>query len=344
MHINHEHILPSPQQHQLVRLGGTGLPIKQSSLPRDIDCAVELWTVTETMNPSSCVKLRGVYSRARCSSRISAPATAEWLLDADAGVLYDSNLNRAYESADIRADGAVTLGAAGGSYVALSGADGLTLTANARSEIYHRFHGLNLLALGGTALYRHKFGLGYAAPWILLAASASHDNYRDDIRDSDRVELRTELESASPSLRRGIRRTIRRRYARTTRQSCRASRARCSICALGRVRRAVTRSRSAAVGVDLAVRRGALIATTRPFQVFVVSDAIAADPTFGPTSLPTASGTTDTAKLTASWALDDRSSLSFAYTDERTDAAGIIYSQREPGYAWRYWGETTCAR
>src|SRR6185295_11612087 len=123
----------------------------------------------------------------------SAPATAEWLLDADGGVLYDSNLNRASESADIRADSALTLNAAGGYHFSLSGADGLTLTASARSEIYQRFHGLNLLGLDGTALYRHKFGLGYAAPWILLAASASHDNYRDDLRDSNRVELRAEL-------------------------------------------------------------------------------------------------------------------------------------------------------
>src|SRR5207249_10946326 len=96
------------------------------------------------MNPSSVrSKLSGVhFACAMLVAGISAPATAEWLLDADAGVLYDSNLNRAYESADIRADGAVTLGAAGGWYFALSGADGLTLTANARRQIYPRFHGL----------------------------------------------------------------------------------------------------------------------------------------------------------------------------------------------------------
>ncbi|TMG84600.1 MAG: hypothetical protein E6H76_13860 [Betaproteobacteria bacterium] len=101
------------------------------------------------MNPSSLrSKLRGAhFACAMLVAGISAPATAEWLFDADAGVLYDDNLNRAYESADVRADGAVTFGAAGGWYFALSGADGLTLTANARSEIYHRFHGLNLLDL-----------------------------------------------------------------------------------------------------------------------------------------------------------------------------------------------------
>src|SRR4029453_12215573 len=128
-----------------------------------------------------------------CVAWISTPASAERLLDAKVGALYDDNLTRAYAPADIRADGAITLNAAGGWYFALSGSDGLTLTGDARSEIYHRFHGLNLLGLGGTALFRHKFGLGFAAPWLLLAASAAHDNYRGDIRDSDWVEIRAEL-------------------------------------------------------------------------------------------------------------------------------------------------------
>jgi len=63
------------------------------------------------MNPSSLrSKLRGIhFACAMLFAAISAPAAAEWLLDADAGVLYDSNLTRAYESADIRADGAIML-------------------------------------------------------------------------------------------------------------------------------------------------------------------------------------------------------------------------------------------
>jgi len=275
---------------------------------------------------------------------ISAPATAEWLLDADAGVLYDDNLTRAYESADIRADGAVTLGAAGGSYFALSGADGLTLTANARSEIYHRFHGLNLLGLGGTALYRHKFGLGYAAPWILLAASASHDNYRDDIRDSDRVELRAELgKRFTETFDAAFGGRFERRYAKNDAPVVPGISGKV-FDLRGRsayVRGGYAVSDQLLLGAELAVRRGDVVATTRrDFQIFAVSDAIAADPTFGSDFFAyRLRGTTDTAKLTASWALDDRSSLNFAYSDERTDAAGgIIYRSHSANlvYAWRY--------
>jgi len=298
------------------------------------------------MNLSSVrSKLRGVhFACAMLVAGISAPATAEWLLDADAGVLYDSNLTRAYESADIRADGAITLSAAGGSYFALSGADGLTLTAEARSEIYNRFYGLNLFGLGGTALYRHKFGLGYAAPWILVAASASHDNYRDDIRDSDRIELRAELgKRFTESFDAAFGGRLERRYGKNDAPVVPGISGKVfdlrGRSAYARAGYAV--SDQLLLGVELAVRRGDVVATTRPdFEIFVVSDAIAADPTFGSGFFAyRLRGTTDTAKLTASWALDERSSLNFAYTDERTDAAGgIVYRSHSANlvYAWRY--------
>ncbi|HEX5865823.1 MAG TPA: hypothetical protein VF014_16480, partial [Casimicrobiaceae bacterium] len=283
------------------------------------------------MNPTSIrSRLRGLHLACPLlAAVISAPATAEWVLDADAGVLYDSNLNRAYESADIRADGAFTLSAAGGSHFALSGADGLTLTASAQSEIYHRFHGLNLLGLGGTALYRHKFGLGYAAPWILLAASASHDNYREDIRDSDRVELRAEMgKRFTEAFDMAFGGRFERRYAKNDQPVVPGISGKVfdlrGQSAYARAGYAV--SDPLLLGVELAVRRGDVVATTRPdFQIFAVSDAIAPDPTFGSDFFAyRLRGTTDTARLTASWAFDNRSSLNFAYADERTDATGGI--------------------
>lgn len=298
------------------------------------------------MNPTSIrSKLGGLrLACALLAGVTSAPATAEWLLDADAGVLYDSNLNRAYESADIRADGAFTLSAAGGSHFALSGADGLTLTASAQSEIYHRFHGLNLLGLGGTALYRHKFGLGYAAPWILLAASASHDNYREDIRDSDRVELRAEMgKRFTEAFDMAFGGRFERRYAKNDQPVVPGISGKVfdlrGQSAYARAGYAV--SDPLLLGVELAVRRGDVVAATRrDFDIFIVSNAIAPDPTFGSDFFAyRLRGTTDTARLTASWAFDNRSSLNFAYADERTDATGgIVYRSHSANlvFAWRY--------
>ena len=127
------------------------------------------------------------------ASASTAPARAEWFVEFDAGVRYDSNLTRAQKETDVRADGAAAFTASGGYFNALSGADGLTLSALAHSEAYHRFHGLNELEVGATASYKHKFGVGYAAPWVSLAATASHDNYSANIRDSDRLEWRVEM-------------------------------------------------------------------------------------------------------------------------------------------------------
>jgi hypothetical protein len=106
------------------------------------------------------------------------PAHAAWQFDVDTGFVYDSNLNRAYEPADIRADTAFTLDAAAGQFFALSGRDGLTVSARARTELYYRFDGLDEVGVGAQAIYRHKFGLGYAAPWVAIGVAAAYDDYR----------------------------------------------------------------------------------------------------------------------------------------------------------------------
>jgi len=274
----------------------------------------------------------------------SASARAEWLFDVDAGALYDSNLNRAYEHADIRADAAIALHAAAGSFLALSGADGLTLSADARSDIYHRFHGLNLLGVGGTAVYRHKFGLGYAAPWILLSASAAHEDYRENLRDSDRAALRVELgRRFTETFDAAFGGSYDRRYGKNDSPVVPGTSGKVfdlrGQSAHVRVGYAVTDQ--LLLGAELAVRRGDVVATTRrDLQIFRASDAVAADPAFGNDFFAyRLRGTTDTARLSASWALDDRSSLNFAYADERTDAAGgIVYRSHSANVvlSWRY--------
>ena len=292
-------------------------------------------------------RLRVRVCAAACSAlvcTISEPTCAEWFFDVDAGALYDSNLTRAYEQPDIRADGALTLAVAAGSFLALTGADTLTLTADARAEAYNRFHGLNNVVLGGTAAYRHKFGLGYAAPWLLLAVSASHDDYRGDIRDSNRLSVRAELgkrftetfDAAAGAL-------YERRYAKNDEPAVPGISGKVfglrGQSAYVRAGYAITDR--LLIDGKLAVRRGDVVATTRPdFDIFIVSDAIAADPTFGGDFFAyRLRGTTDTATLTASWAFDRRSSINVGYTEERTYAAGgLDYRSHSASvtFAYRY--------
>src|SRR6202162_5966195 len=215
----------------------------------------------------------------------SAVARAEWLFDIDAGARYDSNLTRAQERPDVRGDAAATLFASGGTFFALTGADGLTLYVNALTEAWHRFHGLNRASIGGSASYKHKFGLGYAAPWISLGLAGSHDNYRSAIRDSDSLEARAELgQRFTEAFDASVGAVFDRRYARN----------------------------------DLPVVPGI---SGKVFDVRGKS-------------------TTQTAAVTLSWALSDRSSLNFRYADERTSAyEGLDYRGRIAAlsFAFGYW-------
>jgi hypothetical protein len=271
-------------------------------------------------------------------------ARAAWQFDVDSGFLYDDNLNRAYAPADIRADGAFILDATGGWFSALSGADGLTVAAAARTELYHRFDGLDVLGLGAIASYRHKFGLGYAAPWFAVSVASSYDDYRTDIRDGARLEVRGEIgQRFTPEFDASFGGTYERRYAKDDEPVVPGISGR--VFAL-RGESLFARAGYAVndrllLGAELSVRRGDVVATTRPdLQIFLVSAAIAADPAFGPDFFAyRLRGTTDTAKVSASWALDDRSSLNAIYADERTDAAGDLYYRSHSVnlmYAWRY--------
>ncbi len=255
------------------------------------------------------------------------PARAEWFADLAAGMRYDSNLTAAQKRADIRADTAATLSATGGFYYALSGADGLTLSVDARSELYSRFHGMNDAAIGVGALYKHKFGLGYATPWLSLGLSASHDDYRGNIRDSDRLEWRAELgQRFNEAFDASFGGMVARRYARNTQAIVPGVSGKVfdvhGQTAFARAGYALTRELQ--IGARLSVRRGDVVSTTRRnYAIFIASDAIAPDPTFGngffAYRLP---GTTQTASVSLSWALSERASLNLAYADERTRAYG----------------------
>ena len=256
---------------------------------------------------------------------MTGSARAEWFYDVRAGGLYDDNLTRAQQAADVRGDGAATLAASAGWFHAASGADGVSLSLEANSEAYGRFHGLNLISIGAGAGYRHKFGLGYAAPWASVALLAAHDDYRGDIRDSNRLEARFEAgrrltEDFDASF--GV--ISDRRFASNDSPVVPGI--------SGKVfdlrgqslfaRAAYDITERLQLGGRVSVRRGDVESTTRQnLAIFLASDAIAADPTFGSDFYAyRLRGTTKTAHVSLSWALSDRSSLNFSYAVARTNA------------------------
>lgn len=264
----------------------------------------------------------------------AAPAHAEWFYDVRAGVLYDDNLTRAQQAADVRGDGAATLAATAGWFDAFSGADGLTLSLAASSEAYARFHGLNLISLGVGAAYRHKFGLGHMAPWASVEVSAAHDDYRGDIRDGERIDVRLEFgrrlsEDFDASF--GV--TSDRRRARNDSPVVPGISGRAFDLGGQGVfaRAAYDVTEQLQIGGRVSVRRGDVESTTRQnLDIFLASDAIAADPAFGHDFYAyRLRGTTRTARANLSWALSDRSSVNFSYSVARTNAYDDLnYSDR----------------
>ncbi len=122
----------------------------------------------------------------------SAPARADWEITTEAGGQYDDNLTRAQDAVDKRAAGAAIIGVSGLSVTPWTGSDAIILALYGRAEIYDRYSGLSNVALGGNLAYRHKFGVGYAAPWVSVAVDGSYDNYRDNLRTGTRLDVRAE--------------------------------------------------------------------------------------------------------------------------------------------------------
>ena len=255
----------------------------------------------------------------------AGPAYAEWFYDAHAGGLYDDNLTRAQQAADVRGDGAATLAASGGWYYASTGTDGITLSLEANGEAYARFHGLNLISVGGSAGYRHKFGVGRDVPWASITVSAAHDDFREDIRDGGRLEVSLEAgKRLSENFDASVGIATDRRSASNDRPVVPGISGKpfdlSGHSVFARVAYDVTERLQ--VGARVSARRGDVVSTTRQnLDIFLASDAIAADPTFGSDFYAyRLRGTTTSANASLSWALSDRSSLNLSYAVVRTAA------------------------
>jgi opacity protein-like surface antigen len=113
--------------------------------------------------------------------------------DVAIGARHHSNLTRAHAPQDRRADVAVEASVIAGTYVALSGYDDATFVVDLRADRHDRFRGLDVVAIGASASYRRKLGLGLAAPYVAVSATIAREDYEVDVRDSRRLELRADV-------------------------------------------------------------------------------------------------------------------------------------------------------
>src|SRR5688572_2719873 len=266
---------------------------------------------------------------------LSQAACAEWVVEAAVGGAYNTNLTRAQNSVDRRPDHAFAFSSSIARYEVLSGYDTLALGVDVRGEVYGRYRGLDFVGVGASASYRRKLDLGLAAPYVLVSAAVSHENYREDVRDSNRFDVGIELGKRfdeATAIAGGL--LYDHRHALTDIPIVPGiSGAIFELRGFGGFLR-IEHSLDAQwqFGARAAVRRGDVESTSqRSRAVFTASDAIADDPAFEDPLLfgYRLRGTTVTLDLTVGYALSDRSALTIGYVEERTDAAnGLEYRSR----------------
>jgi hypothetical protein len=270
-------------------------------------------------------------------------SSAEWLVDADVGATYDSNLTGAPSAPDIRPDWAATINVGVGQFLALTGDDGLTLTVNARGESYDRYKGLNVAAIGAAAVCRHKFGVGWGAPWAALVVEGSYDDYRNDLRSGARFDVRAEVgRRFTEGLDAVAGVAYDRRYGPHGEPVVPGISGKVfdlsGYSAYFRIGYAI--DDVWLLGVDGSIRRGDVESTSqRGLAVFLASSAIAADPAFNDPALFAyrLRGTTSTLGVSLSLALSDRSSLNLHYRYEFTDSPQELeYRSYNTGLAFAY--------
>jgi hypothetical protein len=260
-------------------------------------------------------------------------ARAEGIFDAEGAVLHDNNLSRAVSASDIVSDTAMTLAASGGWLFAPGDRDAFTLSGDLRAAAFSRFHGLNNVALGGTASWSRKLGLGALVPWIRLSASLAGERYGEDARDGQRgsVALRAGQRLSEALQLSGGGSFERYRADNATAVVPGISGDAFSLegrTLFARVDYALGDRWSAFAGV--AARFGDVTASTRlNFQIFQYSNAIALDPAFGGDYIAyRISGTTTWDFLAGvSLALGNSSSVNLAVTRALTYAADDIQYQ-----------------
>ncbi len=272
----------------------------------------------------------------------SVPAHAETLFRLDAGALYGYNLSHAHSPSDIRSDAAAAATASAGVFLP-DRADSLALTLDAYGETYHRYHGLDLAAGGGRAVYRHKFGLGSEAPLLRISASVAGEDYGADIRDSTPVALTVELNRRfGESFDVAVGLFYDRRYAKNDEPDVPGiSGAVFDLRGQGAyVTAGYAMTEQLLLTGKIAVRHGDVVSTSQETpQILSVATAIAEDPTFGPELYDyRLRGTTWTGIATLSYALGDSASLNLSYAldytiaaaglDYRSSIASLIYTYR----------------
>ena len=260
-------------------------------------------------------------------------AGAEEIVSAEGALSHDNNLSRALSASDIVSDTALNLAASGGFQFALGERDAVALTGDLRTSQFGRFHGMNSVALGGTASWSRKLGLGPFVPRIKVSASFAGEQYGESIRNGLRsnVTLRLGQRLSERLELSGGGSFERYRADEVVDVVPGVSGDAFSLEGRNLFARADYALNDRWVGfVGVAARRGDVTASTRRDPgIFEYSNAVTRDPAFGPDYIAyRLSGTTTWDFVAgASLAISDYSSVNLAVTRVLTYASGGVEYQ-----------------
>jgi hypothetical protein len=115
-------------------------------------------------------------------------ARAEWIVEAEGGVVWEDNLTRAARERDRRGGIALAPALTVGRYEQLTDWLSLQVTADLKGSVYPEFDGLSHFAPAATLGLRGKLGLGAYAPWARVFLTGGALDYGDEARDATLLE------------------------------------------------------------------------------------------------------------------------------------------------------------
>ncbi len=115
----------------------------------------------------------------------AAAEWVEWIADAEAGLVYDSNINRSAFANNEKNDTALVPSASFGRVYQLDDATRVRASADFEASVYDKYDLLNYWKAGASLAVRHKMGLGPDVPWVQGRLAAARMDVRDDMRDSN---------------------------------------------------------------------------------------------------------------------------------------------------------------
>jgi hypothetical protein len=217
-------------------------------------------------------------------------AGAGWLDQVGVELRVDDNLTRAQLDQDIKSDTALVVSASAGTGYQLTDNSSLSLRLALAGSAYQRYDGLNNLNAGLELAYRWKFGLGPFVPELRLSGSAARLEYRDAARDgwltvgeigiAKRVSDRTGLRMAYQVEQRRSDSVAERLAGLPPEIAADVFNLKSQNLMFGGD---YSLNSDYVISAAYSLRDGDIVSTTlRNRPIFLASDAIAADPVFGP--------------------------------------------------------------